>query len=286
MVLDPLLIFGFGMGIEGAAWATDVAMLLSCLCAFWYYWSGKTVIRLRLRRVWIYPKLLVRTLAIGLAPFLQQLMSAVIVASLQIAFAKWMPDEAARTDEIASLGVFSSALILVFMPILGCQQGLQPLFGYNWGARNFRRVLATLKTGFIVTSALTFLAFVVQVVPPFPYLLARLFVHSGSEELVALCAHDLALSNCMIWTISINVLATTYFQSIGKPRVSIALSSAASDSVVPSALHGRQAVRDMAVDAGFGRPLPARDDPAAFPSRPLPLPRQIARGDSWRRVQK
>ena len=224
MVLDPLLIFGFGMGIEGAAWATDVAMLLSCLCAFWYYWSGKTVIRLRLRRVWIYPKLLVRTLAIGLAPFLQQLMSAVIVASLQIAFAKWMPDEAARTDEIASLGVFSSALILVFMPILGCQQGLQPLFGYNWGARNFRRVLATLKTGFIVTSALTFLAFVVQVVPPFPYLLAKLFVHSGSEELVLLCARDLALANCMIWTISINVLATTYFQSIGKPRVSIALS--------------------------------------------------------------
>ena len=240
MVLDPLLIFGFGMGIEGAAWATDVAMLLSCLCAFWYYWSGKTVIRLRLRRVWIYPKLLVRTLAIGLAPFLQQLMSAVIVASLQIAFAKWMPDEAARTDEIASLGVFSSALILVFMPILGCQQGLQPLFGYNWGARNFRRVLATLKTGFIVTSALTFLAFD-DVLP-----------------------------------------VDRKAQGIHRAVDAEAGRGAASDSVVPSPLHGRQAVRDMAVDAGFRRPLPARDDPAASPPRPLPLPRQTAREDCWR----
>ena len=225
MVLDPILIFGFDMGIEGAAWATDVAMLVSCLWAFSYYWMGKSVVRLRLRRVWIYPRLLFRTLSIGLAPFLQQFMGALIAASLQIAFAKWMPDEAARTDEIASLGVFSSVLILVFMPILGCQQGLQPIFGYNWGARNFRRVLATLKLGFLATTALSFFAFVVQVVPPFPELLARLFVHSGGEGLVELCAHDLAVANCMIWTISINVLATTYFQSIGKPAVAIALST-------------------------------------------------------------
>lgn len=224
MILDPLLIFGFGMGIEGAAWATNVAMLASCLCAFSYYWFGKSVIRLRMRRVWIYPKLLWRTLSIGLAPFLQQFMSALIAASLQIAFTKWMPDEAARTDEIASLGVFNAALILVFMPILGCQQGLQPIFGYNWGARNFRRVLETLKIGFAATTALTVAAFVVQVVPPFPTWCAKLFVHAGGDGLISLCARDLALANCMIWTISINVLATTYFQSIGKPAVAIFLS--------------------------------------------------------------
>ena len=224
LVLDPILIFWCDMGIEGAAWATDIAMLASCLWAFSYYWTGRSAIRLRLRRIWIYPRLLFRTLAIGLAPFLQHFMSAVIIASLQISFAKWMPDEAARTDEIASLGVFNSVLILVFMPILGCQQGLQPIFGYNWGARNFRRVLSTLKIGFVATTVLTVAAFVVQVVPPFPTWCARLFVHSGSDELIALCAHDLALSNCMIWTISINVLATTYFQSIGKPSVAIMLS--------------------------------------------------------------
>ena len=224
LVLDPILIFGFGMGLDGAAWATDAAMLISCLWAFSYYWSGRSVVRLRLRRVWIYPKLLARSLAIGLAPFLQQAMGAVIVASLQIAFARWMPDEAARTDEFASLGVFNSALILVIMPILGCQQGLQPIIGYNWGARNFRRVLAAVKTGFVLTSALTFAACFVQVVPPFPTWIARMFVDSGNPALIALCAHDLALANCMIWTISVNVVATTYFQSIGKPRVAIGLS--------------------------------------------------------------
>ena len=224
LVLDPILIFGCKLGIVGAAWATDIAMFASCLWAFGYYWRRKTVVRMRLRRVWIYPSLLGRTLSIGLAPFLQQLMSSLIAASLQAAFARWMPDEATRTAEIASLGVFTGALILVFMPILGCQQGLQPIFGFNWGARNYRRVLSTLKLGFFVTTVLTVLAFVVQVVPPFPTLIARLFVSADSPEIIALAAYDLQVSNCLIWCISINVLATTYYQSIGKPGVAIALS--------------------------------------------------------------
>lgn len=224
LVLDPILIFGCKLGIVGAAWATDIAMFASCLWAFGYYWRRKTVVRMRLRRVWIYPSLLGRTLSIGLAPFLQQLMSSLIAASLQAAFARWMPDEATRTAEIASLGVFTGALILVFMPILGCQQGLQPIFGFNWGARNYRRVLSTLKLGFFVTTVLTVLAFVVQVIPPFPTLIARLFVSADSPEIIALAAHDLQVSNCLIWCISINVLATTYYQSIGKPGVAISLS--------------------------------------------------------------
>ena len=236
LVLDPLLIFGVRMpfaadgwllapmGVAGAAWATNIAMLASCLWAFGYYWRGRTVVRLRLRRVWIYPSLLRRTLAIGLAPFLQQLMGSVIIASLQYAFARWMPDEASRTAEIASLGVFNGALILLLMPMLGCQQGLQPIFGFNWGARNYRRVLDTLKLGFWATTALTVLAFVVQVVPPFPGLIARMFVSADNPEIIALSAHDLMVSNSMIWCISVNVLATTYFQSIGHPGVAIALS--------------------------------------------------------------
>lgn len=224
LVLDPILIFGFGLGVAGAAWATMIAMVLSCAWAFGYYLRGKTVVKLRLRRIALYPDLLCRALAIGLAPFLQHLMSALIVASLQIAFARWMVDEASRTAEIASLGVFNSALILILMPTLGCQQGLQPIMGYNWGARNFRRVLGTLRLGLFVTTILTVIAFVIQVVPPFPTCLARLFISADNPEMIALAAHDLAVSNSMIWCISINVVATTFFQSIGKPKLAIVLS--------------------------------------------------------------
>ena len=224
LVLDPIFIFALGMGIAGAAWATNIAMFASCLWALGYYLRGRTVVRLRIRRIGFYRALAPRAAGVGLAPFLQQLMSALIAVSLQVAFTMWIPDKAARTDQIASLGVFQSALILILMPLLGTQQGLQPIIGFNWGARNFRRVLGTLKTGFWVTAALCFAAWVVQVVPPFPRLIARMFVSADNESLVDLAAHDLALSNCMIWCIAVNIVATTYFQSIGRPKSAIVLS--------------------------------------------------------------
>lgn len=224
LILDPIFIFVFNMGVEGAAWATNISMFASCIWAFALYFRGKTIVKFKFRRIGFYKDLALRASGIGLSPFLQQLMSSLIAVSLQLAFTKWMPDVASRTDQIASLGVFHSALILVFMPMLGAQQGLQPIFGYNWGARNFRRVMKALKLGLIITSLLSFFAFVIQVIPPFPYFIARLFISGENVPLIRLAARDLQIANCMVWCISINVVATTYFQSVGKPAVAIFLS--------------------------------------------------------------
>ena len=236
LLLDPLLIFGFTfplpfgtvhlppLGIAGAAWATNIAMFLSCVWAARYYLSGRSTVRLRLSRIGFHRGLVAKAVGIGLAPFLQQLMGSLINLSLAAAFARWAADAASATTQIASLGVFQSVMILVFMPVFGAQQGLQPIFGYNWGARNLRRVRETLLLGFWITTALCVMACAVQVVPPFPWLLARLFVEAGNPSLLSTAAHDLAIGNCMIWTISINVVATTYFQSIGHPRTAIFLS--------------------------------------------------------------
>ena len=225
LVLDPIFIFGFGLGIDGAAWATVLAMAASFLWAIRYYLKGQTVVVLRWWRIGFYRGLLGRTTAIGFAPFLQNLLGAAINVSLAAAFAKWAPDEASATTQIASLGVFQSVMILTLMPVLGAQQGLQPIFGYNWGARNFRRVKDALVLGYWVTTALCVVACAVQVVPPFPAWLARMFVAADNPGLLKIAAHDLLVSNCMIWCIGINVVATTYFQSIGHPWTAVVLST-------------------------------------------------------------
>ena len=225
LVLDPIFIFSLKMGIAGAAWATNIAMCLSCLYALHYYLCGKPAVALKARRIWFYRDVIGRTTGIGFAPFLQQLLGALINVSLAAAFGLWATDKTSATTQIASLGVFQSVLILVLMPILGVQQGVQPIIGYNWGARNFRRVRAALVLGFWVTTVLCVIACAVQVVPPFPTWLARLFVASDNPELLRIAAGDLQLSNCMLWCIGLNVIATTYFQSIGHPRTAIVLST-------------------------------------------------------------
>ena len=169
LVLDPVFIFGVRipaflsphgkylvppLGITGAAWATVIAMAASFLWALRYYLAGQTAVALRWRRIGLYREFLWRTSAIGFSPFLQQLFGAFVNVSLAAAFAKWATSAANATTQIASLGVYQSVFVLVFMPIFGAQQGLQPILGYNWGARNFRRVKDTLALGFWVTTAL------------------------------------------------------------------------------------------------------------------------------------
>ena len=224
-ILDPIFIFGLSMGISGAAWATNIAMFASFLCAIWYYLGGKSVVRLRLRRIRFWPGLIAKPCGIGFAPFMQQLLGAFVNVAFPAAFAKWAPDEAAATTQIASLGVFQSVLILTVLPLMGAQQGIQPIIGFNWGARNYRRVRESFLLGFWVTSALCVFACLVQVVPPLPQWLARIFVSSDNPSLLRIAASDLQLANCMLWCIGLNVVATTYFQSIGRPRAAIILST-------------------------------------------------------------
>ena len=225
LVLDPVFIFGLGLGVRGAAWATNIAMFASCAFAFSHYLGGRSAVRMGLSRIGFHKGLVAKPCGIGFAPFLQQLLGALINVALPAAFAKWAADKASATTQIASLGVFQSVMILVVMPILGAQQGLQPILGYNWGARNFRRVRETLVLGFWVTTGLCVLATIIQVVPPFPRLVASMFVSSDNAALLKIAAGDLQLSNCMLWCIGLNVVATTYFQSIGHPVTAIVLST-------------------------------------------------------------
>ena len=222
LVLDPVFIFWLGMGVKGAAWATVVAMAASCAWAMWFYIAHRGVVRLRVRRIRIYGDIVWRTLGIGLGPFLQQLAGAAIAASMNMAFRAYMPDVAAATLEIASAGVFHRVVITIVMPILGVQQGLAPIIGFNWGARSYGRVRRTVLLGLLTTTALTCGACLATTLAP--RLLVRCFVDSSSEALIAAATRDMRLSNCMIWCISLNIVATTFFQSIGRPKTAILLS--------------------------------------------------------------
>ena len=186
LVLDPIFIFGCGMGVAGAAWATVIAMLVSCLWAFAYYRPGHSAVRLRLRRIGFYRAYAGRAAGIGLSPALQQLMGSLINVSMQIAFAKWAVDRASATTQIASLGVFQMVMMLFFMPILGVQQGLAPIIGYCWGARSYARVRRVLLLGLAVTTACCTFAALAQVLVPEP--IVRIFTDGADRAFLALAA--------------------------------------------------------------------------------------------------
>ena len=222
LVLDPVFIFGLGMGVRGAAWATNIAMFLSCLWALAYYRPGHSAVRLRLCCIRLHRDYLGRAAAIGFSPALQQFMGSMVNVSLQMALTKWAVDAAEATSQVAALGVFQMVMMIFFMPVLGVQQGLAPVFGFNWGARNYGRVRRAFILGFWITTSIVSLAALMQIVCPEQ--IARMFVDGSDAAFIRLAGFDLRVSNCMLWCIGINVVATTYFQSIGHPWTATCLS--------------------------------------------------------------
>ena len=231
LVLDPLFIFervdlrvvslpGLGLGVAGAAWATNIAMGLACAAALLHYTGGRSVVALRLRHVRVYRDLVPRVLAIGLSPFLMQFAGSTINFSLNRAFAHWSASQAEGTVQVAAFGIFMSVSFLFFVPSMGIQQGFAPIIGYNWGARNLARVRRSLDLAVALTTCCVATACLCQLLLATP--LASCF--SDVAEVTRAGAFALRIGNCMIWCIGLNVAATTYFQAVGRPRTAIVLS--------------------------------------------------------------
>lgn len=221
LVLDPILIIGFGLGVEGAAWATNVAMAASCAMALRHYLRGQGVVPLRMAFVRFHRGLAARAMGIGAGPFLQQALGAMIGLSLTKSLSMWAASSDEGTVQLAALGIFQSVQILFFTPVMGVQQGIGPIVGYNWGARNYARVRRGVFLGFWTTTVLVSTASILQLLCP--DVIAAAFGARG--ECLTVSARVLRIAGCMLWSIGVNVVATTYFQSIGKPLTAIALST-------------------------------------------------------------
>ena len=220
ILLDPLFIFGFDMGVRGAAWATNIAMFCSAVYALHHYLSKNSVVRLRLSRIRLYPGILMRVFAIGLSPFAIQLMAGMINITFNRTFLKWSATTQAATIEIAAMGIANSVLFLLLMPIFGLTQGMQPIIGYNYGAKQYSRVRETYALCLKIATALCFLITVNVLIFAWP--IVRCFTHDPG--LLQAGTRGLRIFCCAFTVIGMPIVTITYFQSVGRPALGIILS--------------------------------------------------------------
>jgi Na+-driven multidrug efflux pump len=135
IVLDPIFIFVFKWGIAGAAWATIISQFISFVWVWGYFNSRYTQLRFRLRHMKPELKLTGSILAIGFAPFAMQLAISFVNVFQNHALDTYGGDVA-----VSAMGIAYSIMIMVFMPLMGLNQGAQPIIGYNYGAKKYDRV--------------------------------------------------------------------------------------------------------------------------------------------------
>lgn len=214
-ILDPLFIYGFNMGIRGAAVATILAQVIS-LCWLIKLLNKKNEIIhfhkgiYRLRRI-----LVENIIGIGLAPFFMNLASCMIVILINKGLKEYDGDLA-----IGAFGIVNRIVFLFVMIVMGLNQGMQPIAGYNFGARQYHRVNQVLKLTVIIATLVTTSGFLAGEL--FPHLVVSAF--TSDETLINMAARGLRIVVMTYPIIGFQMVTSNFFQSIGMAKKAIILS--------------------------------------------------------------
>ena len=215
LVLDPIFIFGFGMGIKGAALGTVICQLVICLWSGYYFTFGKSNLKLKLKNIRIESKIIKGIVVIALTPFCMELASGFIHLITNKVLKLYGGDLA-----IGAMTAITSINLLFLMPVYGISQGMQTIIAYNYGAKQFDRAKKALSIG--ILGAAGILSFGLIAILLFPKHFISIFTKDA--RLMELALNGISIYSLTLPAVGICILGTVYFQSIGSAKKSIVLS--------------------------------------------------------------
>jgi putative MATE family efflux protein len=214
IVLDPVFIFGFKMGIRGAAIATVISQFLSCVWLIIYFTGGRSSLHIKIKHLIPDFGVLGEIITLGLPAFIRHLGASVLAAVLNNTLRIYGGDM-----YIATAGVINRLTSFTLMPLFGLAQGFQPIAGFNFGAKKTARVKESLKISIITGTIISVFFFLIMFL--FPGFLMRFF--TTNEEMITIGRTVLRIVIVAMPLVGLQVLGATYFQAIGKAFPSIIL---------------------------------------------------------------
>ncbi|MDD4250051.1 MAG: MATE family efflux transporter, partial [Methanosarcina sp.] len=215
ILLDPLFIFGFGMGVQGAAIATVLSQSVGSAWLLQYCLKGKGAVRFKAETLKLSPGIIKEIGAIGLGSFVMEASGSVMMIFVYNALASYGGDVA-----IAVFGITMKINSFIFLPLLGMSFGLQPIVGFNYGAKQFGRIVEAVKLSLAATTAFGLLGLLV--ISLFPEQLLGLF--SADPEYLTVGKSAVVIMVLGLPLIGCNVVTTTLFQALGQAKPSFLLS--------------------------------------------------------------
>ena len=214
IVLDPIFIFVFNWGVQGAALATILSQAVSACWVVGFLCSRRSGLRIRIAYLRPDRRVISRIAGLGVAPFIMQSTESLVTVVLNSGLQRYGGDL-----YVGTLTIIQSVMQMVTMPIQGITQGVQPLMSFNYGAGNYARVRRTFWLLLRVTLTATVSAFLIVLLIPGP--LAMLF--SDDEELVRLVARVMPVFFGGIWAFGAQMACQSAFMALGQARTSLFL---------------------------------------------------------------
>lgn len=216
ILLDAIFIFDFGWGVMGAALATDIAFTISMIWVIYFFFSKKSPLRITWKKMIPNMRIMKGILAIGFPSLLAQISGSIVILLLNHLLLKY-----GGSHSIAVLSIATSIEAFMFVPIIGLSIGIRPILGYNFGAMEHKRVRKVLEIATFTAIGIGLFGFVT--IQTFATQMVKLFV-PNDLALEAMGVTALRTYTFFIYLIGLEIIATTYYQSIGNPKISLVLS--------------------------------------------------------------
>nr|WP_300003003.1 MATE family efflux transporter [Tissierella sp.] len=214
IILDPIFIFYFNMGVRGAAIATIISQGISAIWVIKFLTGDKTILKIKKDNLKIDPKILLPTLALGLSPFIMQSTESLITVLFNSSLQKYGGDLA-----VGSMTILTSVMQFSLLPLVGLTQGAQPIISFNFGARNRDRV----KKSFLILlkSCLVYSTLVWGAVMLFPQIFIKAF--TSDIDLINLTIPSIRIFMAVSLIFGIQLACQQTFISLGNAKTSIFL---------------------------------------------------------------
>ena len=216
IILDPIFIFSFKMGIAGAAYATVISQFVaSCWVINYFTRSKKSTIKLTMADMKIDLRIIKNIIMIGLAPFCMQVASSIVTVISNRALMTHGGDLA-----IGAMAIITSISTIFIMPIFGLNQGAQPIMGYNFGAKQYKRVRQTYIYSLVICTAILAVSFLfIQLFPK-----AAVSMFNNDQELTDITVSGMRIFLLSMPLIGIQMTASNYYQAVGKVKKAMIIS--------------------------------------------------------------
>ena len=220
IVLVVVFVWWLRWGIKGAALATVASQTMALVWQLWVFSDKKQMLHLK-RGIYRLKADLVRNIiSIGVSPFLMNATACVVVIFMNNQFLRYGGDMAVGAYSIAN-----SIVMVLFLQVIGINQGMQPIAGYNYGAEKYDRMFRVLWLAIGAATTILLVGWVIAML--FPMQLARVFTNADTpqgEQLMHMAARGIRLNMLVFFVVASQAVITNFFQCIGKVKVSIFLS--------------------------------------------------------------
>ncbi|GAA0068736.1 MATE family efflux transporter [Clostridium sardiniense] len=214
IILDPILIFGFGLGVKGAALATVIGQLVSAIWVLKFLFGKKSTLKIRKEHIIPKLKILLPIMALGVSPFIMQATESLVIIIMNNQLLRFGGDLA-----VGAMTIMSSIMQIIILPLIGLSQGAQPIISYNFGAGRLDRVKKTFKL--LIISCVVYSTTMWLLLMTVPEVFVRIF--NNDPQLLEITSWSIKIFFAGILIYGAQVGCQQTFLALGQAKISLVL---------------------------------------------------------------